>query len=435
MDMKNLLLAGAVSLVAAAVSTVTLFSKENTEVNLTKESRIALVGENMMEHKDFGRFFETYLVACTGLKGIRVHQFGGENETAARFVKRMEEDTAFFKPDVTITFFGTHDSGFRKHDKKRQDEYIAALTSVIRFYRGLGSRVIVASPYSVDPNFFRPRQKGEAEAVNNTFQLFSQAAYETAIAEKVGFLDVFHPFADYTRKGKEKFGASYHLAGNTGANPWWNGQMVIAYLYLKKLGFGKEPVADIVLDMNGKESAVSAGHTIVEAKEKALTIKSERYPYCFRYHQPLPKKVNPGDIRFLFQFLPFHQDLNMFRLRVTNLTTPKAKVQWGKDTKEFTKEQLEQGINLAEIFTNNPFSGAFEKVQEAVRNKQSYEYRMYRSYKALQNDAIRLGISEKGKAAFATVIEEMRDRYEPIAKRVDDAVVPVTHTITVIPVQ
>ena len=74
-------------------------------------------------------------------------------------------------------------------------------------------------------------------------------------------------------------------------------------------------------------------------------------------------------------------------------------------------------------------------MQEAVRNKQSYEYRMYRSYKALQNDAIRLGISEKGKAAFATVIEEMRDRYVPIAKRVDDAVVPVTHTITVIPVQ
>jgi exopolysaccharide biosynthesis predicted pyruvyltransferase EpsI len=48
-------------------------------------------------------------------------------------------------------------------------------------------------------------------------------------------------------------------------------------------------------------------------------------------------------------------------------------VTWGKESREFTRAQLEAGINLAAEFLDNPFVGPAAAVEQAIGRKQQYE--------------------------------------------------------------
>ena len=55
-------------------------------------------------------------------------------------------------------------------------------------------------------------------------------------------------------------------------------------------------------------------------------------------------------------------------------TPEKAKVTWGSASKEFSREQLEKGINLAaEFVEGNPFSEAFSRGEAAIKQQQNWE--------------------------------------------------------------
>ena len=61
---------------------------------------------------------------------------------------------------------------------------------------------------------------------------------------------------------------------------------------------------------------------------------------------------------------------------VRNLEAGQAEVTWGAITKTFTKAELENGINLAAEFLDNPFSAPFQELDRAVGAKQNFETQM-----------------------------------------------------------
>ncbi len=429
MHMKPLLLTGAAALAAAAVSMYSLFAGENTSVRVAPETRIAVYGGSLTDAKAYTRILENYLVACTGIRKVHFFQFGRANESAGDFAGRMEEDTAFFKPDITIINYGRHESAYTAYDQKRADIFYRDIQKVIDYAKKDGSHIILASPVSVDPVIFRKSVKDLASKVNHTLSEYSRELYEIAIRNKVAFADVNGDFHKVTKTAKEKFGEGYHISGPDGVNPWWNGHMVIAGTLLKKLGV-KGHIADITLDMKGEMSAVSSGHSVKESKPGTMTIVSERYPYCFDPPRN-PKPNDPGNIFNLFEVYPFQDEFNMFRLSVHGLQSAKAKVSWDKQTKEFTKEQLEKGINLAKEFPVNPFTEPFRKVSNTINAKQQFETEIYRTFVSLQYRANQLKISKDGKEAFKTVIAEIKKKHQDYEQAVFDSVVPVTHTIRV----
>ena len=105
-----------------------------------------------------------------------------------------------------------------------------------------------------------------------------------------------------------------------------------------------------------------------------VEIESSRYPFCFS-GDPKSTSATTG----MIEFIPFNQDLNRFTLVVENAPADKCKVTWGKSSKEFSKEQLAKGINLAAEFIDNPFSEPFRKVDAAVREQQKYETGLVKS--------------------------------------------------------
>jgi hypothetical protein len=117
---------------------------------------------------------------------------------------------------------------------------------------------------------------------------------------------------------------------------------------------------------------------------------------------------------------------------VKNLKGDKAKVTWGDQTKEFSKAQLEAGINLPAEFEKTPFDASFKKFSSAVGAKQAFETGMikdfvtkFRSYANDIKEDPELG------AALATVKTRLGMRHAVLEEKSRKALQPVRHTIVV----
>jgi len=127
-------------------------------------------------------------------------------------------------------------------------------------------------------------------------------------------------------------------------------------------------------------------------------------------------------IRSGMTLVPFNQELNRLMLVVKRPQAKSYKVTWGDESKSFSADQLMKGINLAEEFGKNPFSEAFNKVDNAVEKKQAYETaEIKQTFRG----------AEATKDMEATVAKAEQQR-EPLVAAIKAAFVPVTHTIKIV---
>jgi len=144
--------------------------------------------------------------------------------------------------------------------------------------------------------------------------------------------------------------------------------------------------------------------------------------------------------------IPFNKELNRMLLRVSNASAKNYKVTWGNDSKSYSAEQLQRGVNLADDFAENPFTDAFKKVDSAVAAKQVYETRQIKKIfhdfvggrvkpEDIEKDAELKRLAElrgpDGKPDRDKVAAETEKTRAPLAAAIKDAFVPVTHTIKI----
>jgi hypothetical protein len=143
-----------------------------------------------------------------------------------------------------------------------------------------------------------------------------------------------------------------------------------------------------------------------------------------------PKASN--GTRSILPFLPFNQDLNRFTLKVTNFTASKAKVTWGSESREFTKDQLSAGINLAAEFSATPFDEPFKKVMSAVAAKQAFETGMIKGmitgFRMFQAESQR---DPEWKTIFEKLTGKLSSRHKELEAEVHKTITPVKHTLTI----
>jgi hypothetical protein len=174
---------------------------------------------------------------------------------------------------------------------------------------------------------------------------------------------VFAAMSAFMAKGRARFGKDYIVCPN-GGNPERAGSLVIASVFLKALGCDGN-IGTITVDLGVNKAEATDGHKILSCTNGQIEVESARYPFCF-FGEP-----NRSDsTRSVPELIPFNEDLNRLRLIVRQLGGSKAKVTWGSSSKEFSAAQLEQGINLAAEFLDNPFSAQFKKVDDQMFSQQ-----------------------------------------------------------------
>lgn len=374
---------------------------------LKKGDRLAICGDSITEQKMYSRIMETYLTACVPQLEVTARQYGWGGEVAPGFLARMTNDCLRFEPTIATTCYGMNDHGYRAYAPSIGDRYRTYQTAIVQSFKANGARVVLGSPGCVSH---------KAEALNLNLCELRNIDIEIATQEKVGFADVFWPMVKAEFEAHQRYATNYWIGGKDGVHPDWAGHLVMAYAFLKGLGLDGE-IGTITVDLGANQAEVSAGHSLVSAKDGAFEIKSTRYPFC-----ATGDKTKDNTIRSGTSLVPFFADLSRLNLVVKNAKAVSYKVTWGEMTKRYSAAQLGKGVNLAEDFEVNPFSAAFARVDAAVGAKQEYETRQIKTMFHGPESKLEM-------EALAKLTERVR---APLAAAIKKSLVPVTHTITIV---
>ena len=407
-------------LIALVLATAAL----RAESILPANARVAVIGDSITEQKLYSKYVEAYLLACTGRTDIRVFQFGWSGERAGGFAARLQNDLAVFKPNVATTCYGMNDGSYKPYAPEIGAEYEKNMRLVLDGLKQAGVQAVaVGSPGGVDPDFFkRPTVSGAV--YNDNLAQLRDIARKLAAERGLPFANVHDTMLTALPKAKAALGREYAPFGGDGFHPSAAGQLLMAEAFLKALGFDGD-LGTITVDLKGSGSA-TAGHQVLPVRLPPGTVQvaSTRWPFCFDAD---PKSA--GSTRSILPFTRFNEDLNRLTLKVKNLDAPKAKVRWGEQVREFKREQLEAGINLAAEFERTPFDAAFAGLINALTQKQAFETVLVKN---LVTHMRNLGAEDpKVAAALAQLKQRLAAEHAKQDASARKLLQPVTHTIRV----
>lgn len=400
---------------------------------LKQGARVAIVGDSITEYRGYTRLIELYLTVCVPQFQARCFEFGWSGENAGSFWGRMDRDLPVFKPDVVTLCYGMNDGQYRAFAPDIGAGYDQWMRAIVSKLKSNGVTVVVGGPGVVDSKYFT-RNHTPPDAYNENLGQLSAIARKIAGDDGFPFADVHDPMLVAMTNSKAAFGADYAVCPD-GVHPLLNGYLVMAYAFLKAMGFDGQ-IGTITVDLSGRTSATD-GHKVLSADKGKIELESTRYPFCF-----WGDAKSPNGTRSILPYVPFNQELNRFTLVVKNLTTPKARITWGAATSSFTREQLAAGINLAAEFPQNPFNGPFNAVADQISGKQVFERFMIIDALAkcpdmlaaaqYRNDPRMPNIPEI-KDAIEAFRQKLIASHEKLAQGVAAAFQPVKHTLVIQP--
>jgi lysophospholipase L1-like esterase len=387
---------------------------------LRRGDRLAICGDSITEQKQYSRIIETYLTACVPQLEITARQYGWSGEKTDGFLRRMDQDCLRFKPTIATLCYGMNDARYRPFDVTNGQWYEDHYRAIVQKFKNADARVVLGSPGCAGKTASWVESRvGTLNDQTLNLCALRDIAIEVAQSENVAFADVFWPMYQAQVFAPGQHGATaekpYEVAGNDGIHPGWAGHVVMAYAFLRAMGLDGK-IADLSIDMDANTATASDGHSIKPRGNGKFEVTSTRYPFC------ASGDINSDDsVRSGMTLVPFNDDLNQFRLTATGLADGKYRVEWGDQSKEFSAGELTSGINLAEEFPQNPFTQAFDRVDQAVAAKQAYETKQIKQ----------VFHGQQGRADFEKAVAETEAQRKPLADAIDAAMVPVTHVITI----
>ena len=426
-------IAAAFTFVAPVAWTGPLMAEESA---LQPKARVAIVGDSITEQKLYSKYVESWLLACSGVPDLRVMQFGWGGETAGGFANRADNDLAVFDPDIVTLCYGMNDGGYQPWRSEIGTAYEANMRRILDRLSALGVKsVVVGSPGAVDTNFFRPGQTmaDKPAHIAYTDNRAHLRDIDRALATEKGqrFADVHAAMVDAMTKANGTLGPKYDVCGGDGFHPGPNGQLLMAYAFLKGLGVDGS-IGEITVDLSAGTAKGTPGQKVAGVKKDGavatVEVSSTRWPFCFE-----GEASSSGGTRSILPFVPFNDDLNRYRLKVTGLQTPAAKVTWGSETKTFTKDQLAAGVNLAAEFPHTPFDEPFAHFQAAVAEKQNFETFMIKQIVTDFRLIPDISTDVEAQAAARVLSGKLMKRWEALDQTARERLVPVIFTIRIEP--
>lgn len=411
--------------ISLILSVFLLFTSLRAEPILPADARVAVIGDSITEQKIYSKYIEAYLLACTGRSDIKVFQFGWSGERAGGFAARLENDLAAFRPNVATTCYGMNDGTYKPYAPEIGAEYEKNMRAVISGLQQVGVKaLVIGSPGGVDPDFFaRPTVPGAV--YNENLAQLRDIAKKLAAENQQSFANVHDTMMSALEKSKAALGKGYAPFGGDGFHPAPAGQLLMAQAFLKALGFDGE-IGTFVVDLAGP-CTVSSGHVVKASQGGRVTLESTKWPFVF--------DADPGSAgsnRSILPFTSFNQDLNRLTLQVKSLRSARAKVTWGAESKEFSREQLEAGVNLAAEFSKTPFDADFGNLASAIAQKQSFETLMIKNLVThMRVIAAEAADEPKVAAALTKLKKKLADEHAKQDANVRKFIRPVVHTLLV----
>lgn len=390
---------------------------ETTIPLVRKGDRLAICGDSITEQKKYSVLLETYLTACQPELEITCRQYGWSGEQAGGFLHRMESDVLRFKPTLATTHYGMNDFRYVPYDESFATEYRKNQTAIVEAFKGAGCRVVLGSPGIIDsvPAWVKTA-RGTKQELNLCLSKYRNIDVEVSKASGVAFADLYRPMLIANEVAQKQFGPDFRIAGKDGVHPGWAGHLIMAYGFLKGMGVDGN-LGSVTYDETTGKATAANGHEVISTRDGVITLRSSRLPFS-----PGPGTLEDDDsIRAGLALVPFDDELNRLTFTIKSPKSANYTITWGEQGRTYSAAQLASGINLAKDFDNNPLVPVFQKIQDAVAKKQTYETQQIKKF---------VHGKERTADIEATFARTEKER-APLQQAIIEARAPTEHAITI----
>ena len=326
---------------------------------------VALVGDSITHGGHYHSYIWLYYMTRFPGMPVTLVNCGVGGDEARSILERWDWDVARRGPSYVTLTFGMNDTGYWGiYGTEKADSLSAAkIHSSLASFDGIlsklealpdGTRIVMigGSPYDETSRFNDNILPGKNDAIRQIIA----AQRKAAEARNWGFVDFNAPMVELSRIAQAA-DSSYSFCPQDRIHPDKDGQMVMAWLFLKAQGLAGKPVAGIDIDAARRKVLLSENCKISSVRKTATGITfdylAEALPYpCDSIAEHGWGNIHPQ--RDALKMVPFMEEFNQEMLRVRNL--PEGRYRLTIDDQpvaDFSAEDWEQGVNMAAL-TNTP---------------------------------------------------------------------------------
>jgi len=350
-----------------------LFVYANTQPSVNqfkKGDRVVFVGNSITHGGHYHSFIWLYYMTRFPEQPIQIINAGIGGETTWDIKKRMEDDVFRRNPTDIVLTFGMNDTGYNifweknaselaEQQIKKSFESYKEIESRLQDAEGVNIVLLGGAPYdqtSKMNDFILPKKNDALLKINS----FQQAS---AKEKDWGFVDFNRPMMEINKREQEK-DSTFSLCGVDRIHPDNDGQMVMAYLFLKAQGLAGKKIAEINIDVLKKETTLTENCKVSDLRKNGNSLEFKYLAHALPYPlDTVPRHGwgNKRSQRDAVELVPFIKEFNQEVLRITNLEKGNYLLKIDQEPiAKFSSVDLEAGINMA-LLTNTP------QYQQAVK--------------------------------------------------------------------
>ncbi|GGC30149.1 hypothetical protein GCM10011386_22690 [Parapedobacter defluvii] len=320
--------------------------------------RVAFLGNSITDGGRYHSFIWLYYMTRFPDRAVTIYNGGIGGDRVVEMEKRLDADVLARKPTKLFLIFGMNDSGYSEYlteDPGVFGEKIVAESD--RNYQQMERRLqalpdvevslLGSTPY--DETSVRETEPfvGKHSAMQKIVDYQRQSARDNGW----GFFDFNEPMTDLNRKF-QRIDPAFSLSGFDRIHPDNDGHMVMAYLFLKAQGLANQPVAQVEIDARKARASAQQNCSISnitrDAHQLTFAYLANSLPYPIDTI-PLNGEYNARQSDAL-RIVPFMKEMNNEALKVKGLDEGIYEVLIDSvRIGSWTRKELEEGINLAEI--------------------------------------------------------------------------------------
>ena len=322
--------------------------------------RVVFVGNSITHGGHYHSFIWLYYMTRFPDKPITIMNAGIGGESAWDMKDRLDYDVFNRKPTYVTLTFGMNDTGYDIYMKDNAKELSEQrIAKSLESYREIEERLLAknkikkvligGSPYDETSKFnnFILHNK------NNAILKIIDAQRISSKKNGWGFVDFNQPMREISRKEQEA-DSTFTFCRIDRIHPDNDGQMVMAYLFLKAQGLAGDEVSSVSID--AYHSSV-----ITHKNCKISKLKKNGTDLTFDYALPYPLDSisrsgwgNKRSQRGAMRLVPFMEEFNQERFQVTNLEKGMYRLTIDNQfIDNLSSEKLANGVNLAD-YPNTP---------------------------------------------------------------------------------
>ena len=328
-----------------------------------KGERVVFVGNSITHAGHYHSFVWLYYMTRFPDKPVTIMNAGIGGESAWDIKDRLDYDVFNRKPTYVALTFGMNDTGYDIYMKDNAKELSERqVAKSLESYQEIEQRLLAknkvtkvligGSPYDETSRFNNFILHGK----NNVILKIIDAQRASARKNGWGFVDFNLPMREISEREQEK-DSTFTFCRVDRIHPDNDGQMVMAYLFLKAQGLAGNEVADVTIDANDSKAINHKNCKISKLKKEEGSLSFDYLAKALPYPlDSIPRHGwgNKRSQRDAMRLVPFMEEFNQERLQIANLEDGLYRLTIdGLLIDEVSSERLANGINLAD-YPNTP---------------------------------------------------------------------------------